>query len=187
MFVFWLLPSVLSTISQHWFTFCLGAKYATSHYLSQWCSSLLAYEDFVARSSSLSPNSTHVDTASRWETWIRIWTTFLFLDANTASMLDVGVMSTWFVCNPWWESWDVAIIYTQETRICVTVQWTILDHMTLSPAKLNLIGTAVVNSHVMTGEFQTQSWSNASIQFFTIRTSTIEIWCLCFNSPGVAT
>ena len=42
-----------------------------------------------------------VDTASTWKTWIRIWTTFLFLDANTDNMLDVGVMSTWFVNHDW--------------------------------------------------------------------------------------
>ena len=41
----------------------------------------------LLHSPSLVANSTHIDTASTWETWIRIWTTFL--DANTASMLDV--------------------------------------------------------------------------------------------------
>ena len=46
-------------------------------------------------------NPTHVDTASTWETWIRICTTFLFLDVNTASMLEVGVMSTLFVTHDW--------------------------------------------------------------------------------------
>ena len=35
--------------------------------------------------------------------------------------------------------------------------------MTLSPAKLNLIWTAAVNSRVMTGESQTQSWCIASV------------------------
>ena len=33
-------------------------------------------------------NSTSVDTAPTWETWIQIWTTWLFLDANTASLPD---------------------------------------------------------------------------------------------------
>ena len=42
-------------------------------------------------------------------------------------------------CNKWLETWDVAIIHTGGTRICVTVQWITVDHMTLSPAKLNLI------------------------------------------------
>ena len=34
-------------------------------------------------------NSTSVDTAPTRETWIQIWTTWLFLDANTASLPDV--------------------------------------------------------------------------------------------------
>ena len=62
-------------------------------------------------------------------------------------------------CNQWLETWDVAIIYTGGTRICVTVQWMSVDCMTLSPAKLNLIWTAAVNSRVMTGESQTQCTS----------------------------
>ena len=66
-------------------------------------------------------------------------------------------------CNQWLETWDVAIIYTGGTRICVTVQWMSVDCMTLSPAKLNLIWTVTVNSRVMTGESQTQSWSIASV------------------------
>ena len=66
-------------------------------------------------------------------------------------------------CNQWLETWDVAIIYTGGTRICVTVQWMSVDCMTLSPAKSNLIWTAAVNSRVMTGESQTQSWSIASV------------------------
>ena len=66
-------------------------------------------------------------------------------------------------CNQWLDTWDVAIIYTGGTRICVTVQWMSVDCMTLSSAKLNLIWTAAVNSHVMTGEFHTQSWSIASV------------------------
>ena len=49
------------------------------------------------------------------------------------------------------------------TRICVTVQWMSVDCMPLSPAKLNLIWTAVVNSRVMTGESQIQSWGIASV------------------------
>ena len=65
-------------------------------------------------------------------------------------------------CNQWSETWDVAIIYTGGTRICVTVQW-MSDCMPLSPAKLNLIWTVTVNSRVMTGESQTQSWSIASV------------------------
>ena len=65
-------------------------------------------------------------------------------------------------CNQWLETWDVAIIYTRGTRICVTVQWMSVDCMTLSPAKLNIIWTAAVNSRVMTGESQTQSWSITS-------------------------
>ena len=66
-------------------------------------------------------------------------------------------------CNQWLETWDVAIIYTGGTRICVTVQWMSVDCMTLSPAKLNLIWTVTVNSRVMTGESQTQSWSIAYV------------------------
>ena len=66
-------------------------------------------------------------------------------------------------CNQWLETWDVAIIYSGGTRICVTVQWISVDCMTLSPAKLNLIWTVTVNSCVMTGESQTQSWSIASV------------------------
>ena len=58
-------------------------------------------------------------------------------------------------CNQWLETWDVAIIYTRGTRICVTVQWMSVDCMTLCPAKLNLIWTDAVNSRVMTGESQT--------------------------------
>ena len=66
-------------------------------------------------------------------------------------------------CNQWLETWDVAIIYTGGTMIRVTVQWMSVDCMTLSPAKLNLIWTAGVNSRVMTGESQTQSWSIAGV------------------------
>ena len=66
-------------------------------------------------------------------------------------------------CNQWLGTWDVAIIYTGGTRICVTVQWMSVDCMTLSPAKLNLIWTAAVDSRVMTWESQTQSWSIASV------------------------
>ena len=55
-------------------------------------------------------------------------------------------------CYPWLETWDVAIIYTEGTRVCVTLQWISVDRMTLSPAKLNLIWTTIVNSRVMTGE-----------------------------------
>ena len=66
-------------------------------------------------------------------------------------------------CNQWLGTWDVAIIYTGRTRICVTVQWMSVDCMTLYPAKLNLIRTAAVNSRVMTGESQTQSRSIASV------------------------
>ena len=39
-------------------------------------------------------------------------------------------------CNQWLETWDVAIIYTAGTRICVTVQWMSVDCMTLSPSKI---------------------------------------------------
>ena len=53
------------------------------------------------------------------------------------------------VCNPWLKTRDITL-YTEGTTICVTIHWTTVDHMTLSPAKLNLIGTAVVNSRVMT-------------------------------------
>ena len=66
-------------------------------------------------------------------------------------------------CNQWLETWDVAIIHTEGTGICVTVQWMSVDCMTLSPAKLNLIWTVTVNSRVMTGESQTQIWSIASV------------------------
>ena len=38
------------------------------------------------------PNSTRVDTASTQELEFGFWTTSLFLDANTASMSDIGVM-----------------------------------------------------------------------------------------------
>ena len=47
------------------------------------------------------PNSTREDTASTWETGIQIWTTCLFLDTNIGSMIDVGVISTWFVTHDW--------------------------------------------------------------------------------------
>ena len=76
-------------------------------------------------------------------------------------------------CNPWLETWDVAIIHTGGKRICVTVQWITVDHMTLSSAELNLIWTATVNSHAMTGESQTQSWTIASVHplhYFAINT-----------------
>ena len=69
------------------------------------------------------------------------------------------ILIFWF----WLETWDVAILYTGGTRTCVTVQWMSVDNMTLSPAKLNLIWTATVNSRVMTGESQTQSWSFTSV------------------------
>ena len=78
-------------------------------------------------------------------------------------------------CNQWLETWDVAIIYTGGTRICVTVQWMSVDCMTLSPAKLNLIWTAAVNSRVMTGESQTQSWSITSVhplRYFVAKTNS---------------
>ena len=42
-------------------------------------------------------------------------------------------------CNQWLEIWDVAIIYTGGTRICVTVQWMSVGCMTLSTTKSNLI------------------------------------------------
>ena len=83
-------------------------------------------------------------------------------------------------CNQWLETWDVAIIHTEGTRICVTVQWMSVDCMTLSPAKLNLIWTVTVNSRVMTGESQTQSWSIASVHplhYFVAKTQLFNcIW-----------
>ena len=103
------------------------------------------------------------NTASTWETWIRIWTTCLFLGANIISQLPDAQCHVNMACNQWWETWDIAIIYTGGTRIYVPVQWMSVDYMTLSPAKLNLIWTAAVNSHVMTGESHTQSWSIASV------------------------
>ena len=48
-------------------------------------------------------------------------------------------------CTQWLETWDVAIIYTGGTRICVTFQWMSVDCMILSPAKLKLIWTAAVS------------------------------------------
>ena len=142
-------------------------------------------------------NSTHVDTASTWETQIRIWTTSLFLDANTASMPDIYQCHVNRACNPWLETWDFAIIHSGGTRICVTVQWITVDHMTLSPTKLILIWIAVVNSCAMIGESKTQNRSIASVhplhyfatntEFFTIWFLTNEIWCLDFDSPGSVT
>ena len=92
------------------------------------------------------------NTASTWETWIWIWTTCLFL-----------------------HGWDGGT-----TRICVTVQWMSIDCMTLSLAQLNLIWTTAVNSRVMTGESQTQSWSIASVHplhYFVAKTQLFNcIW-----------
>ena len=34
-------------------------------------------------------DSIRVDTASKWETWIRIWINLLFLDANTVHIMDM--------------------------------------------------------------------------------------------------
>ena len=63
-------------------------------------------------------NPTRVDTASTWEPWIRIWTTCLFLDANTASMLDAGVISTWFVTHDWKLGLLQYILWKQGSRHC---------------------------------------------------------------------
>ena len=46
-------------------------------------------------------------------------------------------------CNPWLETWDVAIIYTRETRICVTVQWYTQMVHTGSLGPINNIPTMV--------------------------------------------
>ena len=100
-------------------------------------------------------------------------------------------------CDSWMETWDVAIIYTGGTRTCVTVQWITVDRMTLSPAKLNLIWTTLVYSHVITEETpntklkycqctSTALLCNKHRHFFTIRTSTNEIWYLDFHSSGLA-
>ena len=96
------------------------------------------------------------------KTWIRILNYFLIFickhSQHTRHPCHVHM-----ACNPWLETWDVAIIHTGGTRICVTVQWITVDHMTLSPAELNLIWTAAVNSRAMTGESQTQSRTIANV------------------------
>ena len=150
---------------------------------------MITEKQFVYGAPHNASNSTRVDTASTWETWIRMWTSSLFLDANTASMPDIGIVWTGLVAHDWKPS--------SETRICVTFQWITVDHMTLSIAKLNLIWTAAVNSCALTGESQTQSRSITSVhplhyfatnaEFFTIRTSTNKIWCLDFDSPSPVT
>ena len=90
------------------------------------------------------------NTASTWETCIQIWTTCtcLFLDVNTTPACRMRCHVN-MACYPWLETWDVAIIYTEGTRVCVTLQWMSVDRMTLSPAKLNLIWTTwPLSTHV---------------------------------------
>ena len=133
---------------------CMKSCFCQQNKLPVLCSvSILQYYFFIMdNTTKLHPCRHCLHT----RTWTRIWTTSLFLDANTASMPDIGVMYNMF-CNPWLENWDVGTIHTGGTRISVT------DHMTLSSAKLNLIWTAVVNSRAMTGESQTQSRTIASV------------------------
>ena len=71
---------------------------------------------------------------------------YLFIFRCKPSQLPDAHCHVNMACNQWLETWDVAIIYTGGTRICVTVKWKSVDCMTLSPAKLNLIWTAAVNS-----------------------------------------
>ena len=72
------------------------------------------------------------------------------------------------------------------TRICVTVQCMSVDCMTLSPVKLNLIWTAAVNSRVMTGESQTQSWSFTSVHplhYLASYAENVSIWWHHHDNP----
>ena len=89
-------------------------------------------------------------------TWIRILNYFLIFRCKHSQHARHRCHVN-MACNPWLETWDVAIIHTGGTRIRVTVQWITVDHMALSPAELDLIWTAAVNSHVMTRESQAQS------------------------------
>ena len=84
------------------------------------------------------------------------------------------------VCNPWLETWDVAIIYTGDTRICVTVQWTTVYDMTLSPAKLNPIRTTVVYSRVMTGNPKHKAW----VLPVYIRCTTLQLTVRVFDNKN---
>ena len=105
---------------------------------------------------------------------------YLFIFRCKHSQLQDAQCHVNMASNQWLETWYVAIIYTGGTRICVTVQWMSVDCMTLSQAKLNLIWTATVNSRVMTGESQTQSWSIASVHplhYFVAKTQLFNcIW-----------
>ena len=106
--------------------------------------------EVVPAVASRPPNSTSVDTASTWETLIRVWTICLFLDGNkTQHAWCRGHIN--MACNQWLETWDVAMIYTGRTKIRVTAQWITADHMTLSPTKLILSWTVGVKSRVMNG------------------------------------
>ena len=82
---------------------------------------------------------------------------------NMSDKYGTGLNLVKWLVNPCLETWDVEIIHIGGTRICVTVQWITVDHMTLPPAELNLILTAVVNSCAMTGDSQTQSRTIASV------------------------
>ena len=66
-------------------------------------------------------------------------------------------------------------------RISVTVQWTTVDHMTLCPAKLNIIGTAVVNSR--------DYWGNPKIKAGVlpvyIRCTTLQLTLTVFQSKNL--
>ena len=66
-------------------------------------------------------------------------------------------------CNQWLETWDVAIIYTGGTRICVTVQWMSVDCMTLQvlPASVHPLHYFVAkNTHLFNCIWQimTHEW-----------------------------
>ena len=83
--------------------------------------------------------------APRWKTWIRIWTTrccwFIFRCKH--SQLPNAQCHVNMACSQWLETWDVAIIYTGGTRICVIVQWMSVDCMIMSRAKLYIIWTVL--------------------------------------------
>ena len=89
-------------------------------------------------------------TASTWKTYIRIWTTCLFVDVNTTSLPDA------VSCQ------HGMLPMIGNLRCCKNIHWgnkglchssMSVDRMTLSPTKLNLIWTTIVISRVMTGEY----------------------------------
>ena len=102
-------------------------------------------------------------------------------------------------CNPWMETWDVAIMYTGGNKdLCHCAMDNYWPHdIVPSKIKFNLncrcqltcdhwrnpkhkAEVFPVHNHCTT--LQPTLW-----QFFTIRTSTNEIWCLDFNRPGLVT